>query len=120
MVAPHCCHRSRRFALAITHCGHGTTLRALTNGVPLVCMPMGRDQNDISARVVARGCGVRIKPTASPAAIKKAVEKVLREPRFREGARALRDTMAAEAKTSDPIALVEELGPPKGVLSKAS
>src|SRR5262249_3956952 len=30
---------------AITHAGHGTVIRTLAAGVPLVCMPMGRDQN---------------------------------------------------------------------------
>lgn len=107
-------------ALAITHCGHGTTMRALTSGVPLVCVPMGRDQNDVAARVFARGAGVRIKPTASAAAIRRAVETVLREPRFREGARALRDTMAAEARVADPIALVEELDPEHGRKSEVN
>src|SRR5205823_5951400 len=33
-------------AACLTHCGHGTTLKALAASVPLVCMPMGRDQND--------------------------------------------------------------------------
>lgn len=96
-------------AAAITHCGHGTTLRALAAGVPLVCMPMGRDQNDTAARVVARGAGVRIKPTAPAAAIRRAVQTVLAEPRFATGARALRDAIAREATEVDPIALIEQL-----------
>ncbi len=37
-------------SLVITHCGHGSTMRALTAGVPMVCIPMGRDQNDTAAR----------------------------------------------------------------------
>ncbi len=102
-VLPHC-------AAAITHCGHGTTMRALASGVPLVCMPMGRDQNDTAARVVDRGCGVRLKPTASPAAIEKAVRRVL-EPRFAEGARRMRDAIAREAKEIDAATVLEELGP---------
>jgi len=100
-VLPHC-------AAAITHCGHGTTMRALAAGVPLVCMPMGRDQNDTAARVVERGCGVRIKPTASSAAIRKAVLRVL-EPRYAEGARRMRDAIAREAKQIDPATVLEEL-----------
>jgi len=28
----------------ITHAGHGSVLKALAAGVPLVCMPLGRDQ----------------------------------------------------------------------------
>lgn len=113
LVLPHA-------ALAITHCGHGTTLRALMAGVPLVCMPMGRDQNDTAARVVARGAGVRLKPTASAAAIRRAVETVLREPRYRDAAGALRDRMADEARRMDPAALVEELAPGSPAVSRAS
>jgi MGT family glycosyltransferase len=106
-------------AAAVTHCGHGTTIRALAAGVPLVCMPMGRDQNDTAARVVARGAGVRVKPTAVAAAIRSAVEAVLREPRYGEAARALRDAMAREAREVDPVALLEELAPRQAV-SRAS
>ncbi len=46
-----------------------------------------RDQNDTAVRVVCRGAGVRISPKAKPAAIRAAVERVLREPSFRDGAR---------------------------------
>jgi MGT family glycosyltransferase len=104
LVFPHC-------AAAITHCGHGTTIRALAAGVPLVCMPMGRDQNDTAVRVVARGAGVRVKPTAAVPAIRRAIERVLQEPRYAAGARALRDALAREAREVDPVALLEELAP---------
>jgi MGT family glycosyltransferase len=104
LVFPHC-------AAAITHCGHGTTIRALAVGVPLVCMPMGRDQNDTAVRVVARGAGVRVKPTAAVPAIRRAIERVLQEPRYAAGARALRDALAREAREVDPVALLEELAP---------
>jgi hypothetical protein len=36
---------------------HGTTLKGLTAGVPLVCLPMGRDQDDTAARGVSRRRG---------------------------------------------------------------
>jgi UDP:flavonoid glycosyltransferase YjiC (YdhE family) len=105
LVLPHC-------AAVITHCGHGTTIRSLAAGVPLVCMPMGRDQNDTAARVVARGAGVRIKPTAGPAAIRKALETVLGDVRYAERARALRDAIAREQREIDQVALLEALAGP--------
>jgi UDP:flavonoid glycosyltransferase YjiC (YdhE family) len=104
LVLPHC-------AAAITHCGHGTTIRALAAGVPLVCMPMGRDQDDTAARVVARGAGVRIKPKVAPAAIRKALETVLGDARYAEGARRLRDAIAREQREIDQVALLEALAP---------
>jgi UDP:flavonoid glycosyltransferase YjiC (YdhE family) len=79
--------------------------------VPLVCMPMGRDQNDTATRVVARHAGVRVKPTAKPAEIRAALERVLGDSRYQAGARALRDAFAREASEVDAVALIEELAP---------
>jgi MGT family glycosyltransferase len=63
-------HRSvlAQASLVISHCGHGTTIKALAAGVPLVCIPMGRDQNDTAARVVEAGAGVRLRPTRATGA----------------------------------------------------
>src|SRR5262245_14457622 len=44
-------------ALVITHAGLGAVMTALAHGVPLLCMPMGRDQHDNAARVAACGAG---------------------------------------------------------------
>ncbi|HUH00951.1 MAG TPA: glycosyltransferase [Kofleriaceae bacterium] len=93
----------------ITHCGHGTTIRALAAGVPLVCMPMGRDQNDTAARVVARKAGLRLQPTAPSRTIRRALEAVLHQPHFGAGARTLRDAIQRDLLT-DPAAQIEELG----------
>jgi len=35
----------------VTHAGHSTVMAALAHGVPLVCMPMGRDQDTNAERV---------------------------------------------------------------------
>jgi MGT family glycosyltransferase len=35
-------------SLVVTHAGHGTVIAAATFGVPLLCLPMGRDQFDVS------------------------------------------------------------------------
>lgn len=73
-------------SVVITHAGHGTVMRALSNGLPLVCMPMGRDQKDNAVKVHYHGCGIRLKPTASVASIRKAVETVLNDTRYRSAA----------------------------------
>ena len=44
----------------LTHGGHGTVIKALTAGVPLVVAPLGRDQPDNAARVVHAGAGLRL------------------------------------------------------------
>lgn len=96
-------------SLAITHCGHGTTMKALAAGVPMVCIPMGRDQNDTAARVVHHDAGVRLSPKASTANIRKAVEKVLADPRYRQGATLLARRLADENPTETLINELAEL-----------
>ena len=44
----------KEVSLVVTHGGHGTVSRALWHGLPLLVMPMGRDQDDIAVRVEAR------------------------------------------------------------------
>jgi MGT family glycosyltransferase len=81
----------------VTHGGHGTVLRSLAAGVPALVLPMGRDQLDNAARVVQRGAGLRLKPSAKPSAIAAAVRRLLDEPRHREGAGRMAQALRAEA-----------------------
>jgi MGT family glycosyltransferase len=92
-----------RASLVITHCGHGTTLKALAAGVPMVCIPMGRDQNDNAARVVHRGAGLRLSPKASPAAIAAAVGGILRDEKYRTAARSLGKAIEKECAEIDVV-----------------
>lgn len=96
-------------ALLVTHCGHGTTIKGLAAGVPMVCMPMGRDQNDTAARVVHAGAGVRLAPSAAPRAIRAAVLRVLRDPRYRQAARRMAQAIEREQAGVDPLAPIERL-----------
>jgi MGT family glycosyltransferase len=76
-------------AAVVTHAGLGTVHAALAHGLPLVCLPIGRDQPDNAARVVSRGAGVRLSPKSSPAMIRAAIEKVLEDPAFAASAQRL-------------------------------
>ena len=80
----------------VTHGGHGTIMRSLSHGVPLVVLPMGRDQNDNAARVDYRGAGLRLDPSAPPHMLGEAVRRVLSEPSFTERASALGRAIAKE------------------------
>ena len=53
-------------SLVVTHAGWQTVNAALADGVPLVCIPDGRDQPDNAARVVEAGAGLRVKKSAPP------------------------------------------------------
>jgi UDP:flavonoid glycosyltransferase YjiC (YdhE family) len=99
----------RQAAAVVTHAGHGTVMRALVHKVPLLCMPMGRDQHDNTARVVARGAGLELRPSATPSEIANAVYRLLGEPSFRLSARRLGNAVAFEAGNSPIIEEMESL-----------
>jgi protein-S-isoprenylcysteine O-methyltransferase Ste14 len=96
-------------ALAITHGGHGTVLGALSYGVPLICMPMGRDQRDIAARVVWLGTGLRISHKATPRAFRSAITQVLNESSYRDKAKTIALEMARKNESVRALMELEAL-----------
>jgi UDP:flavonoid glycosyltransferase YjiC (YdhE family) len=99
----------REASAVVTHAGHGTVMRALAAGLPLVCIPMGRDQGDVAARVVASGAGVRLSPKARPEKLRSAVREVLSDPSFRLKAQELARAIAAECAEERGVAELERL-----------
>jgi MGT family glycosyltransferase len=95
-------------SVAVSHCGHGTTMKCLAAGVPMVCIPMGRDQNDTAARVVYHGAGIRLSPSVSAAKIRKAVQLVLGDDRFRSNASRMSSAIAGDS-TADLVTELETL-----------
>lgn len=93
----------------ICHGGHGTVMKALSHGLPLVVLPFGRDQNDNAARVVASGAGVRLSPGAKAAQIASAVNRVLGESRFVESARRLAAVIARDLREDRAVSEMEAL-----------
>ena len=95
-----------RATAVITQCGLGTVMKALAHGVPLVCIPLVGDQADNAARIEALGAGVRLPSDADPSRIRKAIEQVLTDRRFRTAAQRFADAVAGE----DPVqAAVDEI-----------
>ena len=98
--------------LVITHGGHGTVMTALSNGVPVLCLPMGRDQADIAARAVWRGAGLSLSSRSKPAAIRQTVTRMLADQRFRAGARRTADEISRADGESSVIEELETLYDP--------
>src|SRR4029079_9989085 len=71
----------------VTHAGHGTVLKTLSAGLPLVCIPMGRDQHANTTRVLRLGAGVRVGRRAPATRIAAAIRYVLEEPALTANAR---------------------------------
>jgi MGT family glycosyltransferase len=108
VAAPHS-EVLRSAAAVVTHGGHGTVVRALAADVPLVVLHHGRDQADNAARLTARGAGLTVKRTASPAAIGKAVRSLLDDPAYRTGAARLGRSVRRDAASGALVAELEDL-----------
>ena len=80
----------KRASVVITHAGINTVLESLSEGVPLVAVPLGNDQPGMAARVKARGAGVVVSRRGlNPARLRTAVVEVLHDARYREAAQIL-------------------------------
>jgi MGT family glycosyltransferase len=74
-----------RAALMVTHGGLGTVKECIFHDVPMVVFPIGRDQPDNARRVVHHGLGLAGDLAgASPEKIFALVDRVSREPAFRD------------------------------------
>jgi UDP:flavonoid glycosyltransferase YjiC (YdhE family) len=89
-------------ALVLCHAGHGTTMAALTHGVPVVCVPgLGRDQGPIAERVSELGLGIALPSDATGPMIRHAAATVLADERYLERAR----RFALRASPADGVEL---------------
>jgi UDP:flavonoid glycosyltransferase YjiC (YdhE family) len=96
--------------LVVCHAGHGTVVRALASGCPVVACPVAGDMNENAARVAWAGVGVRLPRrfiTARP--LRLAVEKALEETEMRRRAKELCGWVANRDPADTAARLVERL-----------
>lgn len=93
--------------VVVTHGGHGTVVKALAAGVPILCIPTGRDQPDNAARIVHRNAGLRLPMRARPAKIAAAIQRILNDPSFRTAAQSLGQQLRHESATGTVLAELE-------------
>jgi hypothetical protein len=79
-------------AVVVGHGGSGTTLGALAAGVPQVLAPLFADQPFNAARVAVVGAGL----VSSLDGLRRSMERVLGDARFREAARRVADEMRGQ------------------------
>jgi UDP:flavonoid glycosyltransferase YjiC (YdhE family) len=78
----------RRAALVMTHGGHGTAMRAMRHGVPMVVIPgLAGDQPFVAAAVQEWGAGRALPGDAGADAMRTAAQEVLSTPSFRAKAK---------------------------------
>lgn len=79
----------QRAALTVTHGGHGTAMRSLRHGVPMIVMPgLAHDQSCIAAAVQEWGVGRALPGDAAVEAIRSAAREILAKPSYRKRAQA--------------------------------
>ncbi len=93
----------------VSHAGLGTVLAALAHGLPLVCVPMGRDQPLNAAAVERVGAGCTIDPTAGPDLIRAAVLRAVGDMDLRAGAARMALEIDASVASGSAEAEVERL-----------
>jgi MGT family glycosyltransferase len=100
-----------RAALVITHAGMGTVMTAMAHGVPMLCLPMGRDQDGNAARVEHLGLGRILPAHASTTDIADAVRGALADPVL--GNHARRHAASLQADIAEDRAVTEMEALPK-------
>jgi MGT family glycosyltransferase len=78
----------KRSSLCITHAGLNTVLESLSNGVPMVALPITNDQPGVAARIANKNLGVVMSPSeASPESFAAAIKRVLGDTRILDNVR---------------------------------
>ena len=76
----------------LTHCGMNSVSEALYCGVPLVLFPQTAEQKGVANRTAELGAGAML-ADGTEAAIRAAVDAVVAEGKYREGAAKIRDSL---------------------------
>jgi MGT family glycosyltransferase len=97
-------------SVMITNGGYGGVLSALTHAVPLVVAGATQDKPEVAHRVQFAGAGINLH-TGRPAEadIRRAVHRVLTDPRFRRRAAAVADDIASHRGAGAAADLIETL-----------
>lgn len=92
----------------LCHAGHGTLLRALSYGKPVVAIPAAGDMFENAARLAWSGAGIRLpRRLAGPRVVRSAVLSALHDPSYAAAARGIADWIAAGDGVDRAAPLVE-------------
>jgi UDP:flavonoid glycosyltransferase YjiC (YdhE family) len=94
----------------VTNGGYGGTQASLAHGVPLVVAGNTDDKMEVAARVAWTGAGINLRTKRpSPTALRRAVQKVLANPAYRQQAQCIGDEFARYDAPRRAVALLEGL-----------
>ncbi len=100
-----------RCALVITHAGHGTLVRSLVSGCPVLAVPHSGDMAENAARAQWAKAGLRLPwRLLTPATLRFAVRRALQMPRLAPRAAAIKIWAGQNDAASRAAELLERLG----------
>jgi zeaxanthin glucosyltransferase len=99
----------KRASLCITHGGLNTTLESLTQGVPMVAIPVTNDQPGVAARIAYTKTGIFIPvEELSIERLSTAIDEVQSNPKYRQNARHMKRVIAKTNGLDKAATLLEE------------
>ncbi len=99
----------QKATLTITHAGMNTTLESLSNGVPMVAIPITNDQPGVAARIVWTGTGevVPLKKV-SVEKLQKTIKQVLTADSYKENALRLQEAIRRAGGVGKAADIIEQ------------
>ncbi len=112
----------QKTTLTITHAGLNTTLESLSNGVPMVAIPIANDQPAVAARIAWTGTGEFIPLSGlSVPKLQAAIHRVLTQDSYKQNAVRLQQALLRAGGVSRAADIVEQaVSTDKPVLSLAN
>ncbi|MFN9618148.1 MAG: glycosyltransferase [Synechococcaceae cyanobacterium] len=100
----------QRAVLTITHAGLNTVLESLSEGVPLVAIPITNDQPGVAARIAWSGCGAVVPlRRLSVGRLRAAIEQGLHDPGIHANARRLQRAIQRAGGVARAATIVEQV-----------
>ena len=97
----------RKSLLFVSHAGHGSVMKSLLYGVPMVLVPWSRDQFGVAARASSmRAARVLPRELLSIHAMAEAIDAVLHDPEYGWAAKAASARMQAERPLEVALELI--------------
>ncbi|MEG4116125.1 glycosyltransferase [Microcoleus sp. N9_B4] len=100
----------QKATLTITHAGMNTTLESLSNGVPMVAIPVANDQPGVAARIAYTGVGevVSLKELSVPK-LRSAIVKVLTQESYKQRAIEMQGAIGRSGGTKRAADIIEQV-----------
>jgi MGT family glycosyltransferase len=96
-------------SLLVSHAGHGSVMKALRYGVPMVLVPWSRDQFGVAARAEALGAALVVpRESLTIHSMAEAIDRVSHQPEFRWAAESEARRLGEERPIATAVGLVRD------------